>query len=238
MSAPTAAAGKAARSKLRRQKHSNGAAAPVAVAQSSRWGWLARSGGAVAAGKADRSKKRTKKHSKGAVAPVPVAVAVQPSRWRWLAYNGSAAAVGHCLLWAAADDPMAGAEFMGRAMTSLVPLGVTVAVVGGAYVGWKAGGLLKGLPGVAGLAARPAGAVGAALWAQGTGPLISDGMAALALWPVLLAPLAVAGAFGAVCWLYLERHATGWTAPLRWAARIPLATVTLSSLLYAPGALL
>ncbi|MCX4547236.1 hypothetical protein [Streptomyces sp. NBC_01565] len=235
MSAP-AAAGKAARSKKRRQKHTNGAAAPAAVAQSSRWGWLARSGGAApAAGKAARSKKR-KKHSKGAAAPA--AVAVQESRWRWLAYNGSAAAVGHSLLWAAADDPMAGAEFMGRAMTSLVPLGVTVAVVGGAYVGWKAGGLLKGLPGLAGLAARPAGALGVALWAQGTGPLITDGMAALAPWPVLLAPLAIAGAFGAVCWLYLERHATGWTAPLRWAARVPLATVVLSSLLYAPGALL
>lgn len=51
-------------------------------------------------------------------------------------------------------------------------------------------------------------------------------------------PLAIAGAFGAVCWLYLERHAAGWTAPLRWAARVPLATVTVSSLLYAPGALL
>ncbi|MFJ9551844.1 hypothetical protein [Streptomyces erythrochromogenes] len=233
MSAP-AAAGKAARSKKRRQKHSNGAVAPVAAAKSSRWGLLARSSGAPA-GKATRSKKR-RKHSRGAAAPA--AAAVLESRWRWLVYNGSAAAVGHSLLWAAADDPMAGAEFMGRAMTSLVPLGVTVAVVGGAYVGWKAGGLLRGLPGVAGLAARPAGAVGAALWAQGTGPLIADGMAALAPWPVLLAPLAIAGAFGAVCWLYLERHAAGWTAPLRWAARIPLATVTLSSLLYAPGALL
>ncbi|MFD4919208.1 hypothetical protein ACFWNR_39175 [Streptomyces virginiae] len=236
MSAP-AAAGKAARSKKRRQKHSNSAAAPDASAKSSRWGWLARSGGAApAAGKAARSKKR-RKHSKGAVA-APAVVAVQASRWRWLAWNGSAAAVGHSLLWAAAGDPMAGAEFMGRAMTSLVPLGVMVAVAGGVVVGWKVGGLLRGLPGVAGLAARPAGAIGAALWAQGSGPLIADGMAALAPWPVLLAPLAIAGAFGAVCWLYLERHATGWTAPLRWAARIPLATVTLSSLLYAPGALL
>ncbi|MGW6865882.1 hypothetical protein [Streptomyces sp. NPDC054901] len=155
-----------------------------------------------------------------------------------MAYNGGAAVVGHSLLWAAAGDPMAGAEFMGRAMTSLVPLGVTVAVSGGAFVGWKAGGLLRGLPGVAGLAAQPAGALGAALWAQGTGPLIADGMAALAPWPVLLAPLVIAGGFGAVCWLYLERHATGWTRPLRWASRIPLATVVLSSLLYAPGALL
>ncbi|MEU6213084.1 hypothetical protein ABZ891_24710 [Streptomyces sp. NPDC047023] len=235
----TAPVGKAARSRKRKEMHSTSAApAAVVVAPSSRWAWL-RGGGAPAAavaGKATRSKKR-QKHSKGAPAPA-VAVAVQPSRWRWLAYNGGAAAVGHSLLWAAADDPMAGAEFMGRVMTSLVSLGVTVAVVGGAYVGWKAGGLLKGLPGVAGLAARPAGALGAALWAQGTGPLISDGMAALAPWPVLLAPLAVAGAFGAVCWLYLERHAAGWAAPLRWAARIPLATVTLSSLLYTPGALL
>ncbi|MFC9825271.1 hypothetical protein ACFWG6_28810 [Streptomyces erythrochromogenes] len=193
----------------------------------------------AAAGKAARSKKRKKKHSKGKGGAAALAQArVQNSRWRWLAYNGTAAAAGHCLVWGVTGDLMAGAGFMGRAMASLVPLGVTVAVAVATYGGWKAGGMLRGLPGPAGLAARPALAVGGALWAQGTGPLITDGMAALAPWPVLLAPLAVASAFGAVCWLYLERHAANWSRPLRWAARIPLATVVLSSALYSPGALL
>lgn len=235
MSAPTVAAGKAARSKKRRQKHSNGAAAPAAAARSSRWGWLARSG-AAPAGKATRSKQR-KKHSKGAATAAQVAV--QPARWRWLAYNGGAAALGHSLLWGVSGDPMAGATVMADINLSLVPVATFTLTCTAAYAGWKAGGVLRGvLPGFAGLAVRPAAALGAAFWGQGSGPLITEFMAWSAPWSALLAPLAVAGAFGAVCWLYLERYATGWTAPLRWAARIPLATVILSSLLYAPGVLL
>ncbi|MFI1154990.1 hypothetical protein [Streptomyces sp. NPDC020817] len=235
----TAAASKAARSKKRRQTQSSGAApAPAAVAQSFRWGWL-RGGGAAPAGKAVRSKQRKKKHSSsGVAAAAAVRVAVQPSRWRWLAYNGAAAAVGHCLLWGVSGDSMAGATVMADINLSLVPVAAFTLTCSAAYVGWKAGGLLRGLPGFVGLAARPAAALGAAFWGQGSGPLISEFMAWSAPWSALLAPLAVAGAFGSVCWLYLERHAAGWTAPLRWAARIPLATVVLSSLLYAPGALL
>ncbi|MFE0916052.1 MULTISPECIES: hypothetical protein [unclassified Streptomyces] len=191
------------------------AAAPAAPAQSTRWGSLRRNGGAV-----------------------PAEVAVQPSRWRWLAYNGGAAAVGHGPLWGVAGDPMAGATLMADINLSLAPVATFTLTCTAAYAGWKAGRLLRGLPGLAGLAARPVAAIGAAFWGQGTGPLITDFMAWSAPWSALLAPLAVAGAFGAVCWLYLERHAACWAQPLRWAARIPLATVTLSSLLYAPGALL
>ncbi|MFJ6941174.1 hypothetical protein [Streptomyces sp. NPDC101132] len=233
----TAPAGKAGRSQKRKKMQSTAAAAaaPAAVAQSSRWGWLRR-GGAAPAGKAGRAKQRRKKHSTGAAAVVP-AVAVQPSRWRWLAYNGGAAAVGHCLLWAVSGDQMAGATVMADINLSLVPVATFTLTCTAALAGWKAGGLLRGL-GLAGLAARPAAAFGAAFWGQGTGPLITDFMAWSAPWSALLAPLAVAGAFGAVCWLYLERHAAGWAQPLRWVARMPLATVTLSSLLYAPGALL
>ncbi|MFF4013323.1 hypothetical protein [Streptomyces sp. NPDC001717] len=186
-------------------------------------------------GAAKARKKRKKKHGKAAAA---VQVAVQPSRWRWLAYNGGAAAVGHCLLWGVAGDPMAGATVMADINLSLVPVATFTLTCTAAYAGWKAGGVLRGLPGLAGLAARPAGALGAAFWGQGTGHLVTEFMSWSAPWSALLAPLAVAGAVGSVCWLYLERHSAGWTAPLRWAARIPLATVVLSSLLYAPGALL
>ncbi|GAA0699587.1 hypothetical protein GCM10010260_84220 [Streptomyces filipinensis] len=235
MSATTAAS-KAARSKKRRQKQSNSAApAPAAVAQPSRWGWL-RGGGAAPAGKAVRSKQRKKKRTKGGAAAVQVAV--QESRWRWLAYNGGAAAVGHCLLWGVSGDSMAGATVMADINLSLVLVATFTLTCSAAYAAWKAGGLLRGLPGLLGLAARPAAALGAAFWGQGTGPMITEFMAWSAPWSALLAPLAVAGAVGSVCWLYLERHASRWTPPLRWAARIPLATVTLSSLLYAPGALL
>ncbi|MFI8504848.1 hypothetical protein ACIGFK_41020 [Streptomyces sp. NPDC085524] len=188
---------------------------------------------------AAKARKRKKKHGKGkSTATAAVQVVVQPARWRWLAYNGGAAAVGHSLLWGVSGDAMAGATVMADINLSLAPVGTFALTCTAVYAGWKAGGLLRGLPGFAGLAARPAGALGAAFWGQGTGPLITGFMAWSAPWSALLAPLAVAGAFGAVCWLYLERYAARWAPPLRWAARIPLATVTLSSLLYAPGALL
>ncbi|XQC77878.1 hypothetical protein ACN6AT_39375 (plasmid) [Streptomyces sp. JL4002] len=163
---------------------------------------------------------------------------MQPSRWRWAAYNGGAAAVGHGLLWGVSGDPMAGAVLMADINLSLVPVATFTLTCTAAWAGWKAGRLLRWLPGLTGLAVRPVAAAGGALWGQGAGPLITDFMAWSAPWSALLAPLAVAGAFGAVCWLYLERHAAGWAHPLRWASRIPLATVTVSSLLYAPGALL
>ncbi|MFI6006678.1 hypothetical protein ACIA98_41140 [Streptomyces sp. NPDC051366] len=195
----------------------------------------------AAAGKAAaRSKKRKKKHSKGkgGAAAAPAQALVKNTRWRWLAYNGSAAAVGHGLLWGVAGDPMAGATVMADINLSLIPVATFTLTCTAAYAGWKAGGFLRGLPGLAGLAARPAGALGAAAWGQGTGPLITEFMAWSAPWSALLAPLAVAGAFGSVCWLYLERHSARWAPPLRWAARVPLATVALSSALYSPGALL
>lgn len=184
----------------------------------------------------ERRKKRRKKNHKGGkgktTLPTP------SSRWGWLAYNGAAAAIGHGLVWGVTGEPLAGAELLGAATVSLVPLGVALVTGGAAYAGWKAGGFLKGLPGPAGLAARPAGALGGGLWGQGTGPLLTDGIAALSPWPQFLAPLLIAGAVGAGCWWLLERRVVGWRPATRFAARIPLATVVLSSALYAPGVVL
>lgn len=178
----------------------------------------------------------------GAPGFVPAAPAeaapVAEGRWRWLFYNGGAAGAGHLAIWSVTGDPMAGADLMGRAMESVVPLGVMAVTAGAVYAGWKAAGYLRGLPGWAGLVVRPVAAGTAGLWGQGTRPLLTDGMAALHPWPQFFAPLLIAGAAGAACWWLAERRCAAWIRPLRFVARIPLATVVLSSLLYAPGALL
>lgn len=167
--------------------------------------------------------------------------AVPNRRLRWAAYNASAAAVGHGILSFATGDPWAGAALLGAAMNSLVNVTVFGVTIGAAYIGWKAVKLvgLHKLPGLFGLAARPAGMIGAASWGQGTGELIRTGLAELAPWPVILAPLLIAGGAGYGLFL-LERRITRnpRRAPVRWLARVPLATLVVSSLLYAPGALL
>ncbi|MFF0747424.1 hypothetical protein ACFYVL_44295 [Streptomyces sp. NPDC004111] len=186
-------------------------------------------------------KKRGKKKGKsGAKEPVSrFAQAAANPRLRWLAYNASAAALGHSLVWGVTGDPMAGADLMSRATISLVPLGVTAAVGVAGYAGWRAGGVASGLlPGTVSRAARPAGALAAALWAQGTGPLLTQTFAALHPWPVLLAPLLLAAGAGVLCWWALDRRCATWRPATRWVARVPLATVVLSSALYAPGAVL
>lgn len=107
-----------------------------------------------------------------------------------------------------------------------------------AYGGWKVGGSLRGLPGLPGLrglAARPAAALGAASWGQGTAPLITDVMAAAEPWSSMLLPLIAAGALAGICWWALDSRSAAWRAPVRWAARIPLATLALGVGLYAPG---
>ncbi|MFJ4880886.1 hypothetical protein ACIP93_37550 [Streptomyces sp. NPDC088745] len=163
----------------------------------------------------------------------------QPNlRLRWVAYNGAAAALGHGVVWSVTGDPWAGADLLGRASVSLVPIGVTGVVAAAAYGGWKAGGLLSGLPGVAGRAVRPALALGGALWGQGSAPLLTAGIDALDGLPIFLAPLLIAAGAGAACWWALEKRCAGWWVGLRFTARVPLATVVLSSALYAPGVLL
>lgn len=156
---------------------------------------------------------------------------------RWLAFNGSAALVGHGALWLATGSPW-GAEPLMAAATqpaSIANCGMFVVTCAVTYGAWKAGGFLRGLPGLLGLAARPAAAFGAALWGQGTAPLITDVMAATEPWSSMLLPLIAAGALAGVCWWALDSRSAAWRTPVRWAARIPLATLALGIALYAPG---
>lgn len=159
-------------------------------------------------------------------------------RLRWLAFNGAAAAAGHLAIWSVTGDPMAGAHLVARMTTSVPQLGRTVLTGVAAWAGWKGARIIRlhRLP--YGAATCTAAALGAALWGQGTAPLITDVMTVTHPWSTLLAPLLAVGPLAAACWWLLDRHATKAAAPIRWLARIPLATVALSSALYAPGALL
>ncbi|MFB7957513.1 hypothetical protein [Streptomyces sp. NPDC056045] len=161
-------------------------------------------------------------------------------RWRWLLYNGTAAAAGHLTVWAVAGDPMAGAHYVARMAVSVPQVTAAALTVGAAYVGWRAGGLLKGLPGPVGLVARPVGALGAALWGSGSAPLVQTGLDSLGSWGTLLSPLLAVAPLTAACWYGPDRMAARahLIRPVRWLARVPVATVVVSSLLYTSGALL
>lgn len=162
---------------------------------------------------------------------------ISDPRLRWAAFNGGAAAAGHLVIWSVTGDPMAGADYMGH-LTMSVPELAATAITGGALVaGWRGAAMvhLHRLPGVLGLAARPAAALAAALWGQGTAPVIRDAMYAVEPWGTLLAPLLAAGPVAAACWWGLDRRARQQPLAVRWLARVPLATVTASALLYAPG---
>ncbi|WP_331718570.1 hypothetical protein OHU23_41265 (plasmid) [Streptomyces virginiae] len=220
-----------ARARLRRMRRTPAATVPVQTSKAT---------------KAAALRKATWSALRGQTPPAALAGEVRGAaaealpnrRLRWAAYNGSAAAAGHGLLAFATGDPWAGAALLGDAMVSLVNVSVFAVTVGAAYVGWKVGAYASRiLPGIASFAARPVGLIGAASWGQGTGELIQTGLAELAPWPVLLAPLLIAGGAGYGL-LLLERRITRGRRPVRWLARIPLATLVVSSLLYAPGALL
>ncbi|MFE2857808.1 hypothetical protein ACFXJO_42650 [Streptomyces lavendulae] len=157
---------------------------------------------------------------------------------RWLVYNGSAALAGHGAIWLATGNVMGAEPLMAAAVHSVPSCGAFVITCAGAYAAWKAAGVLRGLPGLLGLAARPAAALGAASWGQGTAPLITDVMAATAPWSSMLLPLIAAGALAGVCWWALDSRSAAWRPPVRWAARIPLATLALGVGLYAPGGML
>ncbi|WP_030606245.1 hypothetical protein [Streptomyces achromogenes] len=162
---------------------------------------------------------------------------VRDPRLRWAAFNGGAAAAGHLVIWSVTGDPMSGAHLMGD-MTRSVPELAATAITGGAVVaGWKGAGLVRlhQLPGVLGLAARPAAALAAALWGQGTAPVVRDLMYSVEPWGSLVAPLLAAGPVAAFCVWAFDRPCRQSVPAVRWLARVPLATVTLSSLLYAPG---
>lgn len=160
-------------------------------------------------------------------------------RLRWLAFNASAAAVGHLAMWSVTGDPMAGVHLVARLSASVPQLGRAVLTGVAAWAGWKGAHLVRlhRLPG--GPAACAAAALGAALWGQGTAPLLDDVMAVTQPWSGLLAPLLVVGPLAGTCWWALDRRAADLRPPVRWLARIPLATLALSSALYTtPGVLL
>lgn len=181
---------------------------------------------------------------RGFTAGAPAGAKTAPSarvsnpRLRWLAFNAGAAGAGHLAVWAVAGDPLAGVDLMARMTISVPQLAAAGLTLVAAYGGWRAGALLKGLPGRFGLAARPLGALVAALWGQGTAPLVRDALDVIEPWGTLLSPLLAVGPVAAACWYGLDRPAARLVPPVRWALRIPLATVVVSSLLYAPGALL
>ncbi|MDX3064004.1 hypothetical protein PV518_17745 [Streptomyces sp. ND04-05B] len=179
-----------------------------------------------------------------AAGPAKVAARVRESnpRLRWLAVNATAAGAGHLAVWAVAGDPLAGVDLMARMTISVPQLAAAGLTVVATYGGWKAAALvqLHRLPGIFGLAARPAAALVAALWGQGTAPFVRDVMDAIEPWGTLLSPLLAVGPVAAACWYGLDRRATAaqLIPPVRWVLRIPLATVVVSSLLYGPGVLL
>ncbi|MEU4732934.1 hypothetical protein [Streptomyces sp. NPDC023588] len=167
-----------------------------------------------------------------------VVVAVPNVRLRWAAYNASAAAVGHAAIWGATGDVWAGAGLMSEVMLAIPACGAFVVTIGAAYGGYRVVRPVKGLLGPFAPVAPVGAGIGAAFWGQGTAEPIGDFLAWSAPWSDLLAPLIVAGGVGALCWLLLESRAAAWRRPFRWLARVPLATVVVSSLLYSPGALL
>lgn len=198
---------------------------------------------AAKATKAARARKRRTTAAAAAPVPAPVSAGepwVSNPRLRWALYNATAAGAGHLAVWAVTGDPLAGVDLMARMTISVPQLAAAGLTLVAAYGGWKAGGLLKGLPGLFGMAMRPLGAVGAALWGQGTAPLVRDGLDVIEPWGTALSPLLAVGPVAAACWYGLDRRAAAaqLIPPVRWVLRIPLATVVVSSLLYTPGVLL
>ena len=163
-------------------------------------------------------------------------------RLRWALYNATAAGAGHLTIWAVTGDPLAGVDLMARMTISVPQLAAAGLTLVAAYAGWKATALvqLHRLPGLFGLAARPVGALVAALWGQGTAPLVRDALNTIEPWGTVLSPLLAVGPVAAACWYGLDRRAAAahFALPARWALRIPLATVVVSSLIYGPGAVL
>lgn len=244
MSAPTVTKAKAAglRSRVRKLKRGATAAPAPASAAAPAPAAPAPAPATAAAPSASAGLRAKLRRTKRAPAAPAVAAKVkEPNpRLRWLLFNGAAAGAGHLALWSLAGDPMAGVDLMARMTVSVPQLAAAGLTVGAVYGGWKAGRLLKGLPGVLGMAVRPVGAVLGGLWGQGTAPLVRDVLDTIEPWGTLLSPLLAAGPLAAACWYGLDRRAAAahLTWPARWVLRIPLATVVVSSLLYAPGALL
>ncbi|MFE1545836.1 hypothetical protein ACFW61_36010 [Streptomyces microflavus] len=243
MSAPTVTKTKTAglRAKVRKLKRAASSAPAPAPAAASAPAGTAPAAAAAAPSASAGLRAKLRRTKRAPAAPAVAAKVKEPNpRLRWLLFNGGAAAAGHLAVWSLAGDPMAGVDLMARMTVSVPQLAAAGLTVGAVYGGWRAGGLLKGLPGLFGMAVRPLGALGAALWGQGTAPLVRDVLDTIEPWGTLLSPLLAAGPLAAACWYGLDRRAAAahLTRPARWVLRIPLATVVASSLLYAPGALL
>ncbi|MFE2230927.1 hypothetical protein [Streptomyces kronopolitis] len=161
-------------------------------------------------------------------------------RTRKVLFSASAAAAGHLVLWSVTGDPLYGVGLMASATVSVPQMTATAITVGAAVAGWKAVTLvhLHRLPGFLGILARPAGAIAAAMWGQGTAPVVRDVLASAEPWGSLLSPLLAVAPTTAACWFLLERRAAQSSTLVRWLARVPLATVIASALLYAPGVVL
>ncbi|MFF5707409.1 hypothetical protein ACFY7H_33725 [Streptomyces sp. NPDC012794] len=155
-------------------------------------------------------------------------------RIRFVAFNLSAGALGYSVMGASTSSPYGGAALLASLQADPVPASVAVLSVAAPVVAWHLGKVFRPIGGVFGWLASPVAAISAGMWGQGTGPLIAPLYDQWAPWPQLLTPLALAVGAGSACWWLFDRRARarGWALPLRWAARIPLATVTLSALLY------
>ncbi|MER5871945.1 hypothetical protein [Streptomyces sp. NPDC002044] len=226
--------GRAAKKRARRAAGTGAAAASRKVRKSER------------AAKGRSLGRSTVRAVRGQISPAELAEAIRSAftesvpngRWRWLAFNGTAAVAGHGLIALGTGNARGLEPVMGAVMLSLPPCGAFVVTLGAAYGAYRVARPLRGLLGPFAALAPLGAAIGAVFWGQGTGPLIAEFLAWSAPWSTLFAPLTVAGAAGGLCWLLLDSRSAGRRLPLRWLARIPLVTVVLSSLLYAPGALL
>lgn len=153
-------------------------------------------------------------------------------RYRFVFFNLSAGAVGYSLMGAL--SPHGGAGLLASLQMAPVPAGVTAVTVLAAAAGWQAGKFFRGIGGCLGLLASPIGAACLGMWGQGSAPVVAPLYAEWAPWPGLLTPAALAVGAGVGCWWLFDRRARAgnWALTGRWLARIPLATVALSAVLY------
>lgn len=177
------------------------------------------------------------------VEAAPEAVEPEPeSRWfyhrnprvRFTVHNLSAGMVGYSLLGGLGGTPYGGAAFLAQVAVDPVPVSVALVTGAAALVGWQLGKVFRGVGGCFAALMSPAAAAGCAMWGQGTESLLRPLFADAGQWPGLLAPFVLVTGAGAACWYLIECpvRSRGWVLPARWVARVPLAGVVLSSLLY------
>ncbi|WP_371681571.1 hypothetical protein [Streptomyces sp. NBC_01276] len=144
-------------------------------------------------------------------------------RIRFTAFNLSAGMVGLSLMTTFGG----GVDLLARVAADPVPMSTTVVTVVAAAAGWKCCRVFRPIGPIG-------GAIVAAYWGQGTSPLLADLYADAGKGPGLIAPLAVSAGAALACWFFIDRRPQirRWPLSARWVARIPLAGVVLSCLLY------